>query len=223
MYAFGNRQDTAIVDEPLYANYLVNHPDIEHPGKVDVLKSQSHCFSEVLDNVFFGRYEEPILFIKNMAHHLDQLDWSFLDQLTNVFLIREPQQLIASFAQVIPYPTILDIGLALEAEIFDYLIERQKELIVLDSNEILKSPENVLSQLCEKIKIPFDDAMLSWKAGPRKEDGAWAKYWYANVHKSTGFTQRKISDHPFPTHLKPLLEKALVHYNKLKKHTIKAK
>jgi len=222
MYAFGNRTDTTVVDEPLYANYLVNHPDIEHPGKEDVLKTQSHNFNEVLENVFFKSYERKNVFFKNMAHHLDGLDWSFLNQMTNVFLIREPKRLIASFARVIPNPTILDIGLALEYEIFEYLKSKGQSVTVLDSQEVLKSPKAVLNKLCDYLNINFDDNMLSWRAGPRKEDGSWAKYWYANVHKSTGFTQDKISDHPFPDHLNPLLEQANIYYNKLKKYTIKA-
>ena len=29
--------------------------------------------------------------------------------------------------------------------------------------------------------------MLRWKKGGREEDGIWAKYWYKNLHDSTGF------------------------------------
>jgi len=222
MYSFGNRKDTVVVDEPLYANYLNNHPEIVHPGKEDILKSQSHDFDEVLQNVLLGEYKSDVVFIKNMAHHLDQQDWTFLSEMTNVFLIREPKRLIASFAQVIPNPTLLDIGLGLEFDIFKYLESCNQPIIVLDSHEVLKSPRKVLSKLCDQIGISFDEEMLSWPAGSRKEDGCWAKYWYTNVHKSTGFTQNKISNHPFPDHLNELLEEATVYYNKLKPFTIKA-
>jgi hypothetical protein len=222
MYSFGNRKDTTIVDEPFYANYLVNHPDLEHPGKDDILKSQAHDFDEVLQNVLLGDYQSDVIFIKNMAHHLDQQDWSFLKKMANVFLIREPKRLIASFAKVIPNPTLLDIGLGLEFEIFKYLESNNLPIIVLDSHEVLKSPRKVLNKLCDQLGISFDEEMLSWSAGPRKEDGLWAKYWYASVHKSTGFTLNKISNHPFPNHLNELLEEATVYYNKLQPFTIKA-
>jgi len=222
MYSFGNRKDTTIVDEPFYANYLIKHPQIDHPGKQKVLDSQSHDFNQVLNDVIFGKYQSPILFIKNMAHHLDQQDWTFLQKTSNVFLIREPKRLIASFAQVIPDPSMLDIGLQLEYEIYEYLINNNQQITVLDSHEVLKSPQNVLNKLCQQLEIPFDDDMLSWKAGARKEDGSWAKYWYANVHKSTGFTQKKISNHMFPNHLNELLKKADYYYNKLKLNSIKA-
>ena len=29
--------------------------------------------------------------------------------------------------------------------------------------------------------------MLSWPAGPKPHDGAWAPHWYNAVHQSTGF------------------------------------
>ncbi|MEZ4661620.1 MAG: hypothetical protein R2911_29060 [Caldilineaceae bacterium] len=44
--------------------------------------------------------------------------------------------------------------------------------------------------------------MLSWAPGPRPEDGSWAKYWYANVHKSSGFAPYVEKDEPFPERLR---------------------
>lgn len=222
MYSFANRPDTKVVDEPFYAYYLKTHPEIDHPGKDETLKSQSTELDSIISEVVFKQYENQVFFIKNMAHHLDGIDWTFLNQLTNVFLIRNPQQLIASFAQVIPNPTMLDIGLELEKDIFDYLLENGTTPIVLDSNHILTDPKTVLGNLCKKIDIPFHESMLKWEAGPIGEDGVWAKYWYANVHKSTGFQKQKTSERPFPSHLGGLLEEAMMHYNYLSQHSIKA-
>jgi hypothetical protein len=222
MYSFGNREDITIVDEPMYAYYLSTHPYIDHPGKKEILESQSQSLDEVLSHVFFGAYNTEYLFIKNMAHHLDGVDWSFLCKLKNVFLIRSPQQLIASFAQVIPEPTILDIGIELEYQIFQYLKENGQKCIVLDSNEVLKHPNKVLSKLCSLLDISFDDNMLKWTSGPRDDDGIWAQYWYKNVHRSTGFAKQASSDRPFPERLSSLLKKAQEYYDLLYVHSIKA-
>jgi len=222
MYSFGNRRDTAIVDEPLYASYLNRHEDIIHPGREEILDSQSQNAQEVIDKVFGGLYEQPILFIKNMAHHLDDLDWSFILEMDNVFLIRDPKQLIASFAQVIEEPTLLDIGIEIEYRIFQYLQDHGKPTVVIDSNEVLKNPEYVLGKLCKQLGIPFDNNMISWKKGAREEDGVWAKYWYKNVHQSTGFIKQKSSDRPLPDRLLPLLNQAQKYYDLLCKHSIKA-
>lgn len=220
MYAFGNRKDMAVVDEPFYAYYLAQHPQLDHPGKKEVLKSQSIQFDEVLSEVVLGSYPQPFVFIKNMAHHLDGANWSFLREVQNVFLIRNPKQLIASFAQVIAEPTLLDIGLQLEYDLLQYVLRCRQTPIVIDSNEILKDPEGQLRRLCERLGIPFDTAMLRWAAGTRAEDGVWAKYWYTNVHQSTGWKKQKTSEREFPSHLTALLKEAQKYYEGLREWVV---
>ena len=221
MYAFGNRNDCVIVDEPFYAYYLSTHLQTVHPGRSEIIKSQSTNYKEVLLKVIFGAYDLPNVFFKNMAQHLHKADWTFLADMKNVLLIRDPKALIASFAQVIKYPSMLDIGLKLEFEIFQYLKQNGHNFLIVDSGNILKDPERMLTKLCEGLDITFDKKMLNWSAGPRRDDGVWAKYWYKNVHKSTGFTSKKISDNPFPKRLDSLLEEAEGYYKALYKESIK--
>ena len=57
---------------------------------------------------------------------------------------------------------------------------------MIDSADIRRDPEGMLRKLCAAIDLPFDPAMLSWKAGPRTADGVWASHWYNAVHQSTG-------------------------------------
>ena len=139
----------------------------------------------------------------------------------NVLLIRDPKQLIASFAQVMPHPTLQDIGLKHEADILDYLVDNGTTPIVIDSNDILANPKKGLSQLCQQIGISFEEGMLSWEKGAIPEDGVWAKYWYKNVHQSTGFAKQKTSERPLPDHCNDLYEVALPYYQKLKNYKLK--
>lgn len=99
MYAFAQRPDTTVLDEPFYACYL-HKTGIIHPGREDVLKSQPTDEEQVLNDIFKAR-ASGILFIKNMAHHMAILDQSFVGRVTNLFLIRNPRQIIASYADVI--------------------------------------------------------------------------------------------------------------------------
>ena len=87
--------------------------------------------------------------------------------------------------------------------------------IILDASLLLKNPEGVLKQLCAACGISFDYRMLSWDAGPRPEDGIWAKYWYDNVHRSKGYQPYKEKSDAFPDHLRPLLKECLGYYQKL--------
>lgn len=222
MYSFAQRPDTLVVDEPLYAHYL-SHVEVDHPGQAEVLASQNANAAEVIQQVFEGEQEQEVLFIKNMTAHLVNLDFSFLEPLINVLYIRNPRQILASFAQVVETPTAWQIGTLRQAALFDYLAERGKMPLVLDAGELLQTPELTLKALCAACEIPFYEKMLSWEAGPRPEDGVWAKYWYANVHKTTGFKKQKTSDRTLPAHLEPLYQQLKPAYEKLYAHRIRGK
>lgn len=220
MYSFGNRADMSIIDEPFYAYYLNTHPHIDHPGKAQILEALPKSFDKVLDTYIHKPYPTAHTFIKNMAHHLDGANWEFIKELKNLFLVRDPSQLIASFAEVIPNPKMLDIGLKLEYELMQYLIDNDREVIVLDSNMLLQDPPHILRLLCDKLDIPFSEEMLAWVSGPREADGVWAEYWYANVWQSTGFSKQKTSSRPFPERCRELLEEAQFYYDKLRQFAI---
>ena len=114
--------------------------------------------------------------------------------------------MLPSYAQNVAQPTLYDVGYAQHIELLAYLRSLGQEPPVLDSRLTLLNPRGVLSQLCTQIGIPFDEAMLSWPAGPRSFDGAWAPYWYASVHRSTGFQPyQPKGGASFPDHLRPLL------------------
>jgi hypothetical protein len=115
-----------------------------------------------------------------------------------------------------------DIGVEKQFDLYNDLISKNLQPIVIDSGEILKSPSVVLAELCRSMEIDFQETMLNWEAGPRPEDGIWAKHWYSNVHKSTGFEKQKTSSRKLPDELIPLFEKCKLHYEQLYNHSIKA-
>ena len=221
MYSFGNRQDTSVVDEPFYANYL-SRVEIMHPGQEEILADLPHSVEGVLSDYVLREYSTENVFIKNMAHHIEHIDYSFAYPLDNLLLIRKPIQLIASFEKVIANPTMRDIGVKAQWDIYNTLIGNNAKLTIVDSNELLKNPSGVLNTICERLEIPFDEDMLSWTPGPRKEDGVWAKYWYDNVHKSTGFLKQRKKDRILPKHLVGLCEEANIYYDKMFDQSIKA-
>jgi hypothetical protein len=72
------------------------------------------------------------------------------------------------------------------------------------------------------VGLPFDEAMLSWPAEPRPEDGVWARHWYHNVHRSTTFQPYQAKHEPFPERLRPLLAECQPFYEYLYDRAIKA-
>ena len=207
MYSFRQRSDTVVVDEPLYGHYLKS-ADAEHPGAREVLDAMDHDGERVVREVILGPCGRPIHFFKNMAHHLPGLDPDFLDGITNVLLIRDPTEMLPSLARQLSTPTLRDTGLREQNVILDSILARGEKPIVLD-------PPGVLRRACAGLGIPFEDAMLSWPAGPKPEDGVWARHWYHNVHASTGFAPYNPPEDQFPASLEPLLEECLPLYRRL--------
>lgn len=220
MYSFAQRVDTKVVDEPLYAYYL-SCTNVDHPGQAEILESQAQDPKEVIEEVILGNYDQPILFIKNMTSHIKEIEEEFLEQLTNIIYIRNPKQIIASYAQVVEAPKASEIGTIRQYELFQKLQKKGNKPIVLDSSILLEAPKLALEKLCAACGIPFYIEMLTWKAGPILEDGVWAKNWYANVHKTTGFKKQKTSDRALPKHLVPLYEELKPYYDKMYASAIK--
>jgi hypothetical protein len=128
---------------------------------------------------------------------------------------------ITSFSKEIPNPSLLDIGMKTQAELLNDLLNRNAHVLVIDSNELLKAPEQYLSLLCSKLGIPFYTEMLSWEKGPKSYDGSWAPHWYSNVHNSTGFQSYEEKALTVPAHLNDLLNEALPYFNQLQSHIIR--
>ena len=220
MYSFAQRTDTAVIDEPFYAVYLTRST-AEHPGKKEVLRTLSADEDEVKAKLTSQR-EKPVLFIKNMAHHMEVLADPFIAGATNIFLIRDPRQILASYAKVIARPVMRDIGIAYQYTLFEELLKKGEDPIVIDSHFLLQNSVAILTQVCARCGLPFEQRMAHWPAGPKPFDGVWAPYWYVNVHNSTTFQKQATSSRPLPQHLHNLCAEAMRFYEKLLPFSVKA-
>jgi hypothetical protein len=106
--------------------------------------------------------------------------------------------------------------------LFEDLRARGQAPPVLDARQLLLDPEHVLRELCDRLGIPWDAAMLSWPAGPQPEDGIWARYWYDNLHQSTGFAPYRPRNAEVPESCRDLLRECRRHYDELAGHAIRA-
>jgi hypothetical protein len=223
MYSFAQRNDVRVVDEPLYGHYLrVSGSD--HPGRDEVL-AKMNCdgdavMRDMLDYAATDHAKQ--LFLKHMAHHLVDIDLSFLQHTHNVFLIRNPQEMLPSLAVQLPHARLADTGLERQWHLFDDLVSSGQHPAVLDSRELLLDPAGVLRQLCKHIELGFSEEMLHWPTGPRAEDGVWAPHWYHAVHQSTGFASYQAKT-DFPLHLEPLLNECAPWYDRLFEHAFRAR
>ena len=196
MRSWENRPDTVVSDEPLYAFYL-DRTGLDHPGR-----------------------DAVIGYAKHMTHHLlPEVDRAALAPFRHAHLIRDPRELLASYARVRAEPTLDDLGLRQQAEIFESFGGP-----VVDSRELLADPPGVLAALCQALGVPFDASMLAWPPGPRDSDGVWAPYWYDSVRSSTGFVPKTPCQPPaaaaLPARLEPLAERCQPYFDRLHRYRI---
>lgn len=210
MYAFGSRLDTLPVDEPLYAHYLTQSGK-DHPGREAVLQHQSADGHAVLHALRTADWGKPVLFIKNMAHHLMPFGQEGLSGFRNVFLIRHPAEMIASFTEVIDQPELSDLGIGYQWELF----QLTPDALVVNAARLRSQPRATLEVVCARCGIPFQEEMLSWPAGPKAFDGVWAPWWYGSVHRSTGFADTSQAVPQLTGWKARLLEQAWPFYSRL--------
>lgn len=188
MYAFGNRADFTVVDEPFYAAYLAL-TGLEHPMRDEILASQPQAPEAVIAALTGPAPQgRAHAYHKHMAQHMlpgIRRDW--IAECTNVFLIRDPARVVASFGAKYENPTLDDIGFVQQAELYDMVLAQGGAPVVIESADIRDDPEGMLRRLCAAIGLAFDPAMLSWPEGGHTGDGVWAAHWYGSVHRSTGF------------------------------------
>jgi hypothetical protein len=227
MRSWGARNDCFVSDEPLYAHYLSVIDESkrrEHPVYEDVMRSQPTDWREVASYLTGAiPNEKSVWYQKMMAHHLtEQMQWDWIAQLTNCFLIREPEAMITSFIKVIDRPTPRDLGLPQQVALFEWLTEAKGVApVVIDSRDVLMNPGGMLERVCERLGVAYDEAMLSWPAGERDEDGVWAPHWYASVYKSTGFAPYIEKQERVPEHLLGVLDECDALYEVLATHKIR--
>lgn len=217
MRSWGNRPDTFVCDEPLYAHYLKS-TGLDHPGAEEVIAHHEPNWRRAVD-VLLGPVPggKAIFYQKHMSHHLlPNIERDWIGKLTNAFLIREPREMITSLARILPNPDAAATGLPQQVEIFEW-VERTTGQTppVIDARDVLDDPRRTLSRLCDRLGVPFTEAMLSWPPGPRETDGVWAKHWYHNVEMTSTFQPYAPKPEPVPDHLKPLLDECEAHYQRL--------
>ena len=215
--AWGNRPDTWVVDEPLYAHYLTQ-VTVGHPGVDEVVAHHEtdwqKVVAEITGPVPHGR---AIYYQKHMAHHwLPHLQGDWLLRLSNAFLIRHPAEMLPSLKAKMGLPLLPDTGLPQQVALLRFIRGRTGTTPpVLDSEDILRDPRGALTRFCGAIGVPFMEAMLHWPPGRRETDGVWAKHWYDVVEKSTGFEPYRPRERSVSVELQPLLEECLPYYEEL--------
>ena len=216
MYAFGNRPDCQAWDEPFYAFSLIHHGN-EHPMRDEIIAANDSGWERLVARCL-APAAQPLFYQKHMTHHmLPGYDRSWIKGLSNAFLIRSPERVLASYAKKWSDVSLRAIGFVEQAEIFDMVAGHLgKAPPVVDADDILADPRGVLTKLCTACGIAFDEAMLSWSPGPKPFDGVWAPHWYNAAWASTGLARPEPKPVELPDHLRNIADQARPYYEKMR-------
>jgi len=217
MRAWGNRDDTLVIDEPFYAYYL-KVTGIEHAGADEVITTGETDWRKIVTDLTGPIANgKRIFFQKQMTHHLlPEIDREWLGAVTNCFLIRDPREVINSYVKKREDPALEDLGFVQQAEIFDFVRTRTNAVPpVVDAKDVLQNPERTLQLLCEAVGVEFSKSMLSWPSGLRRTDGIWAWHWYGEVAKTTSFQPYRPTPSDVPARLREICQHCCECYERL--------
>ncbi|MEO6711072.1 MAG: HAD family hydrolase [Planctomycetota bacterium] len=223
MRSFGNRADTFVTDEPLYAHYL-KATGLAHPGADEVIETADTDWQRVV-TWLTGPVPQgkSVWYQKHMTHHLlPEIARGWLEGLKHAFLLRDPRDVVPSLDLKFARPTLADTGMAQQLEIFELVRQRTGRVPpVIDAADLLRNPEVVLRALCTALELEFDPAMLHWPAGRRTTDGIWAKHWYHSVERSTGFAAETTRRRELSEQLVAICEECMPYYEALHGHRLR--
>jgi hypothetical protein len=218
MRSFGSRPDTAVCDEPQYAFYLARQRDVDHPGRDEVVargETDWRAVARFLTGPVPGG--KAVFYQKHMAHHLlPEVGRAWLEELVHAFLVRDPREMLLSLAKVMPAPGALDTGLPQQLELFRAVERRLGRMPpVVDARDVLEDPAGLLRALCAALGLEFTPAMLAWEPGLRPTDGIWARHWYGEVARSSGFERWRPREGQLSGRLAAVHEECLPAYREL--------
>tara|TARA_B110000438_G_C15751858_1_gene623350 strand:- start:495 stop:1205 length:711 start_codon:yes stop_codon:yes gene_type:complete len=220
MRSFESRNDTIVWDEPLYAYYL-KETKKKHPLKEEIINTYETDINKLILSMIKKNKNNKIFYQKHMTHHiLDKTPIDWINNGINCFLIRDPRDVMISYIKKNEIENKNDLGFHKQIDIFNFIKKSFAHPIVINADDLSNKPKIVLKKLCEKIKIPFSEKMLSWKKGKRESDGIWEKIWYKNVQSSSKFEKLEKKDLIIPKKHLSIYQQCLTIYNEINNYNI---
>lgn len=217
MRSWSSRKDTSVTDEPFYAYYL-KETQIKHPMHEKIINRYLSDYDEIVDYLINKvPNQKHIWYQKHMAHHLinlTKIDW--IKKCENCILLRHPKEVISSYTAKNKLNSITELGYPQQFEIAKFLKESNQRFKIIDSEDLLKNPKEVLFDWCESINIKFDESMLQWKKGSHLNDGIWWQHWYNNVIKTSGFRKYQKKDISIENKYDSIYNESMKYYSYLK-------
>lgn len=172
-------------------DFRVVHEPLSHVtdfGESMVLDRVCRTPDEVIEALLAAGQEGPVFAKDTTDFHYPAVlkSGTLLTEAAHVFLIRDPQEAIASHYRLNPALTSPEVGFARVREIYDAVADATGTAPpVLDSVDLVRSPHALVRRFCAAVGIPFLPAALTWQ--PRVLP-AWSRAprWHEEVARSVG-------------------------------------
>jgi len=221
MRAWENRSDCCVIDEPFYA-YFLKHTGIDHPMADQIIEKHESSLDKVIERVSTPATSD-VFYQKHISTHmLDHIPLDWLAKVSNLFLIRDPRYMVASYTAKRNSATAADLGYTQLETLFDTAVALPNQTpLVIDSRRFLEQPEAHLRYICSHLNIEFEPNMLSWPAGDRSTDGVWHEHWYDSVKSSTGFGPPRTTLPKLSNDQQALADQCMPHFEAMNRHALK--
>ncbi|KAL9959681.1 hypothetical protein ACROYT_G033024 [Oculina patagonica] len=169
---------TKLIDEPFEYVYYFG-PQRQSPRFASLNIHQTSSYEAIAKSIIDQETDDgvEVVFIKDMGLHikgrLEMLEESFHDA-KHSFLIRDPKKSIPSLYRAIENPEIRnwdyfdpsEAGFKELYEMYEFVKEKlDPNPVVVDADDLLSSPKEMMKAYCEGVGIQYEDHMTSWKAG----------------------------------------------------------
>lgn len=220
MRSWENRTDCQVIDEPFYAHFL-KHTGIDHPMADDIIAQHEHDLPTIIKQLS-TKPASGVFYQKHISTHmLEHIPLSWLNEVHNLFLIRDPRHMVASYTAKRDNTTANDLGYTQLQTVFEFSSNLAgQNPLVIDSGRFLQQPEKHLRYICNHVGLSFEPSMLSWPSGERGSDGIWHKHWYDSVKQSRGFGMPRLTLPTLNSDQQALVDQCMPHFEELNRHAL---
>ena len=194
-------KNSKILHEPYSAAHYFG-PERQSPRYVAQETNQQATYRSISKLLQKEHDGSDFVFTKEMAYCVENKFHIFTEEgfkdFQHTFLIRHPLKAVYSLYKASTNPKLTgwdyfdpaEAGFRQMAELCDF-VERHihSNPIVVDADDLLDYPSEVMQSYCEAVGLEFEENMTSWEPGPVPEWDVWAG-WHEDALKSSGFKAR---------------------------------
>ncbi|MEV0568399.1 hypothetical protein [Dactylosporangium sp. NPDC050588] len=172
------RDDLVAVHEPFC--------NIANDGRTSIDDRPVDSYDQLMDALLDVSTKATVFFKDTTDCRYDEVfaREDFLKGARHAFLLRDPREIIPSYAAIRPEMALHEVGVEYLHRIHQAVLDAGGEPIVIDSDDLVDRTEATVRAYCETVGLPFDADILRWQPGERQEWRQSAR-WHTDVSESS--------------------------------------